>query len=47
VDLARWLAQNAVHIAEPLGDYLKVGNTTKALAMVHGLVGDIETGRRS
>jgi predicted ATPase/DNA-binding CsgD family transcriptional regulator len=46
VDLARRLAERAVRIAEPLGDYLRVGSTRSALAIVHGLAGDVDGGLR-
>ncbi|HEV8165057.1 MAG TPA: LuxR C-terminal-related transcriptional regulator, partial [Actinomycetota bacterium] len=46
VDLARRLAERAVRIAEPLGDYLRVGGTRSALAIVHGLAGDVDGGLR-
>jgi predicted ATPase/DNA-binding NarL/FixJ family response regulator len=46
VDLARRLAERAVRVAEPLGDYLRVGSTRSALAIVHGLTGDVDGGLR-
>ncbi|HEX5881526.1 MAG TPA: LuxR C-terminal-related transcriptional regulator [Actinomycetota bacterium] len=46
VDLARDLAERAVGVAEPLGDYLRVGSTRSALAIVHGLAGDVDGGLR-
>jgi predicted ATPase/DNA-binding CsgD family transcriptional regulator len=46
VDLARRLAERAVRVAEPLGDYLRVGSTRSALAIVHGLAGDVDGGLR-
>jgi predicted ATPase/DNA-binding CsgD family transcriptional regulator len=46
VDLARRLAERAVGVAEPLGDYLRVGGTRSALAIVHGLAGDVDGGLR-
>jgi predicted ATPase/DNA-binding CsgD family transcriptional regulator len=46
VDLARRLAERAVGVAEPLGDYLRVGSTRGALAIVHGLTGDVDGGLR-
>jgi predicted ATPase/DNA-binding CsgD family transcriptional regulator len=46
VDLARRLAERAVHVAEPLGDYLRVGSTRSARAIVHGLAGDVDGGLR-
>ena len=46
VDLARHLGERAVRVAEPLGDYLRVGSTRSALAIVHGLAGDVDGGLR-
>jgi DNA-binding CsgD family transcriptional regulator/tetratricopeptide (TPR) repeat protein len=46
VDLARRLAERAVGVAEPLGDYLRVGGTRSTLAIVHGLAGDANGGLR-
>jgi predicted ATPase/DNA-binding CsgD family transcriptional regulator len=46
VGLARHLAERAVRVAEPLGDYLRVGSTRSALAIVHGLAGDVDGGLR-
>jgi predicted ATPase/DNA-binding CsgD family transcriptional regulator len=46
VDLARRLAERAVGVAEPLGDYLRVGSTRSTLAIVHGLAGDVDGGVR-
>ena len=46
VALARRLAERAVGVAEPLGDYLRVGGTRGALAVVHGLAGDVDGGLR-
>ena len=46
VDLARHLADRAVSVAEPLGDYLRVGSTRSTLAIVHGLAGDVDGGLR-
>jgi ATP/maltotriose-dependent transcriptional regulator MalT len=46
VDLARRLAERAVGVAEPLGDYLRVGSSRSALAIVHGLAGDVDGGLR-
>jgi predicted ATPase/DNA-binding CsgD family transcriptional regulator len=46
VDLARRLAERAVGVAEPLGDYLRVGSTRSTLAIVHGLSGDVGGGLR-
>jgi predicted ATPase/DNA-binding CsgD family transcriptional regulator len=46
VDLARRLAERAVRVAEPLADYLRVGGTRSALAIVHGLAGDVDGGLR-
>ena len=33
-------------VAEPLGDYLRVGSTRGTLAIVHGLRGDVDGGLR-
>jgi hypothetical protein len=33
-----------VQVAEPLGDYLRVGSTRSVLALVHGLAGDADAG---
>jgi predicted ATPase/DNA-binding CsgD family transcriptional regulator len=46
VDLARRLAERAVGVAEPLGDYHRVGSTRGTLAIVHGLAGDVDGGLR-
>jgi predicted ATPase/DNA-binding NarL/FixJ family response regulator len=46
VELARRLAERAVRVAEPLGDYLRVGGTRSTLAIVHGLAGDVDGGLR-
>jgi predicted ATPase/DNA-binding CsgD family transcriptional regulator len=46
VDLARRLGERAVRVAEPLGDYLRVGSTRSALAIVQGLAGDVDGGLR-
>jgi predicted ATPase/DNA-binding CsgD family transcriptional regulator len=46
VDLARRLAERAVRVAEPLGDYLRVGSTRSMLAIVHGHSGDVDGGLR-
>jgi predicted ATPase/DNA-binding CsgD family transcriptional regulator len=46
VEMARHLAERAVRVAEPLGDYLRVGSTRSALAIVHGLAGDVDGGLR-
>jgi predicted ATPase/DNA-binding CsgD family transcriptional regulator len=46
VGLARRLAERAVRVAEPLGDYLRVGSTRSALAIAHGLAGDVDGGLR-
>jgi predicted ATPase/DNA-binding CsgD family transcriptional regulator/class 3 adenylate cyclase len=43
---ARRLAEQAVVVAEPLGDYLRVGSTRSVLALVHGLAGDADAGLR-
>ena len=44
LERARRLAEQAVQVAEPLGDYLRVGSTRGVLALVHCLAGDIEAG---
>jgi predicted ATPase/DNA-binding CsgD family transcriptional regulator len=44
VALARRLAEQAVRVAEPLGDYNRVGGTRSVLALVHGLAGDVDVG---
>jgi predicted ATPase/DNA-binding CsgD family transcriptional regulator/class 3 adenylate cyclase len=44
IALARRLAEQAVRVAEPLGDYLRVGSTRSVLALVHGLAGDVDAG---
>jgi predicted ATPase/DNA-binding CsgD family transcriptional regulator len=44
--LARDLAEEAVEIAEPLGDYNRVGASRSVLATVHAAVGDTEAGLR-
>jgi predicted ATPase/DNA-binding CsgD family transcriptional regulator/class 3 adenylate cyclase/tellurite resistance protein len=41
---ARRLAEQAVRVAEPLGDYLRVGSTRSVLALVYGLAGDVDAG---
>jgi predicted ATPase/DNA-binding CsgD family transcriptional regulator len=46
IDLARRLAERAVRVAEPLGDYLRVGGARGTLAIVHGLAGDVDGGLR-
>jgi len=46
VGLARRLAERAVRVAEPLGDYLRVGGTRSTLAIVRGLAGDVDGGLR-
>jgi predicted ATPase/DNA-binding CsgD family transcriptional regulator len=46
VPAARRLAARAVAIAEPLGDYHRVGTTRSQLALLHGVAGDIEVGLR-
>ena len=43
--MARHLAELAVRVAEPLGVHL-VGSTWSALAIVHGLAGDVDGGLR-
>ena len=44
LEQARALAEEAVAIAAPLGDYLRVGSTRAVLALVHGTAGDPEAG---
>jgi predicted ATPase/DNA-binding CsgD family transcriptional regulator len=44
--LARQLGERAVRVAEPLGDYHRVGSTRSVLALVHGLGGDVDGGLR-
>jgi predicted ATPase/DNA-binding NarL/FixJ family response regulator len=44
--LARRLAERAVRVAEPLGDYLRVGSTRGTLAIVLGCSGDVDGGLR-
>jgi predicted ATPase/DNA-binding CsgD family transcriptional regulator/class 3 adenylate cyclase len=44
IALARRLAEQAVRVAEPLGDYNRVGSTRSVLALVHGLAGDVDVG---
>jgi DNA-binding NarL/FixJ family response regulator len=46
IALAHRLADQAVRVAEPLGDYLRVGSTRGVLALVHGLAGDVDAGLR-
>jgi predicted ATPase/DNA-binding CsgD family transcriptional regulator len=46
VEEARRLAEQAVGVAEPLGDYHRVGSTRSALAIVLGLAGDVDGGLR-
>jgi predicted ATPase/DNA-binding CsgD family transcriptional regulator len=43
VQRARRLAEEALHLAEPLGDYLRVGMARAALAVVHTRAGDLDT----
>jgi predicted ATPase/DNA-binding CsgD family transcriptional regulator len=43
---ARRLAEQSVRVAEPLGDYHRVGSTRSVLALVHGLTGDVDAGLR-
>jgi predicted ATPase/DNA-binding CsgD family transcriptional regulator len=43
---ARRLAQEAVQVAEPLGDYLRVGSTRGVLALVHAMSGDFDLALR-
>ena len=42
--LARELAERAVGLAEPLGDFHRVGTTGSQLALVHCAAGDVEAG---
>ncbi|MFC0437165.1 LuxR C-terminal-related transcriptional regulator [Kutzneria buriramensis] len=44
LDLAREVAEEAVKVAEPLGDYNRVGTTRSVLAIVHGFTGDTDAG---
>jgi predicted ATPase/DNA-binding CsgD family transcriptional regulator len=44
LDLARRLGERAVRVAEPLGDYHRVGSSRSVLALVHGLAGHVEAG---
>src|SRR5262249_19428256 len=44
--LARSLAQAAVELAEPLGDYHRVGTSRSVLAMVLGEAGEMDAGLR-
>jgi ATP/maltotriose-dependent transcriptional regulator MalT len=44
IDRARGLAEQAVRVAEPLGDYLRVGSSRSVLALVHALAGDVDAG---
>jgi predicted ATPase/DNA-binding CsgD family transcriptional regulator len=46
LELARSLAQEAVELAEPLGDYHRVGTSRSVLAMVLGMAGEIDAGLR-
>jgi DNA-binding CsgD family transcriptional regulator/tetratricopeptide (TPR) repeat protein len=46
IGLARVLAEEAVRIAAPLGDYNRVGTTRSVLAIVHAAEGDTEAGLR-
>jgi DNA-binding CsgD family transcriptional regulator len=43
---ARALAEQAVRVAEPLGDYLRVGSTRGVLALVYALCGELDTALR-
>jgi predicted ATPase/DNA-binding CsgD family transcriptional regulator len=43
---ARRLAERAVDIAAPLGDYHRVGTARSVLALVRGLAGDVDGGLR-
>jgi predicted ATPase/DNA-binding CsgD family transcriptional regulator len=42
--LARQLAAQAAHVAEPLGDYHRVGTARSQLALLQGIGGDIDGG---
>lgn len=44
IELAQRLAEQAVAVAEPLGDYLRVGSTRAVLALVHGFRGEVDAG---
>jgi predicted ATPase/DNA-binding CsgD family transcriptional regulator len=44
IDRARDLAERAVQVAAPLGDYLRVGSTRSVLAYVCALAGDLDAG---
>jgi predicted ATPase/DNA-binding CsgD family transcriptional regulator len=44
LDQARRLATQAVRVAEPLGDYHRVGSTRSVLALVLGLGGQVDAG---
>jgi predicted ATPase/DNA-binding CsgD family transcriptional regulator len=44
LDQARRLGEQAVRVAEPLGDYHRVGSSRSVLALVSGLAGDVEAG---
>ncbi|HSK98428.1 MAG TPA: LuxR C-terminal-related transcriptional regulator, partial [Euzebyales bacterium] len=44
IERARRLAEQAVAVADPLGDHLRVGGTRSVLALVHGLAGDVDAG---
>jgi predicted ATPase/DNA-binding NarL/FixJ family response regulator len=44
LDRARRLAEQAVRVAEPLGDYHRVGSTRSVLALVHVVGGDVDAG---
>src|SRR5215510_8605354 len=46
LELARSLAQEAVELAEPLGDYHRVGTSRSVLAMVLGATGEIDAALR-
>jgi predicted ATPase/DNA-binding CsgD family transcriptional regulator len=41
---ARRLAEQAVQVAEPLGDHLRVGGARSVLAFIRGLSGDVDAG---
>jgi predicted ATPase len=44
LEQARSLAQEAVELAEPLGDYHRVGTSRSVLAMVLGMAGEVDAG---
>ena len=46
LESARRLAEQAAVVAEPLGDYHRVGTTRSQLALLHGVGGDLDGGLR-